>query len=131
MSGHGRHAMTAGEAAWVREHAWLPAMRDEHEQRPHLYSQCPCQYGACEACTEGRHRDCARPTGQWSSWRADAHLSTVSCWHSITPLPGDARSWELRDANVTHHSFCPCALAGHAAAEPVPEQGDLFSLLAA
>ena len=126
-------AMPPGEAAWVREHAWLPAMREEHELRPHLYSQCPCQYETCEACAAGEHHECARPTpktSMWSEWRADVPISCVSCWHTETPLPGDARSWCLWDANVTHHAFCPCALNGHAVTA-APEQGELFSLPAA
>ena len=34
-------------------------------------------------------------------------------------------------ARAAHDPRCTCYLAGHADAEPVPEQGDLFSLLAA
>ena len=36
--------MTAEEAAWVREHAWLPPMRRTYAQWPHLYDRCPCHH---------------------------------------------------------------------------------------
>jgi len=74
--------MTAEEAAWVREHAWLPPMRRDYAQWPVLYDRGPCRRflaggGACGACQAGDHDDCAR---RMEGWPADAPL----CWVTDT-----------------------------------------------
>ena len=111
--------MPAEEAAWVREHAWLPPMRRDYAQWPHLYDRCPCHRflagsGACGACQAGDHDDCAR---RMERWPANAPLFWVTDRLGRVPIQGDPR--------------CTCYRAAHADAAPVPEQGDLRSLLAA
>lgn len=125
--------MTAEEAAWVREHAWLPPMRRAYAQWPFLYDRCPCRRflaggGACGACQAGDHDDCAR---RMESWPADAPLCWVTDTQGRVPVLDGVDSWQVWDANTAHDPRCTCYLTGHADAAPVPEQGDLFSLLAA
>ncbi|RSN46567.1 Lsr2 family protein [Actinomadura sp. WAC 06369] len=40
-----RPMMTETEAAWIREHAWLPAMRRLFASVPGYFTACACQYG--------------------------------------------------------------------------------------
>lgn len=117
----------------MREHAWLPPMRRDYAQWPHLYDRCPCRRflagsGACGACQAGDHDDCAR---RMERWPADAPLCWVTDRLGRVPIQGGVDSWQVWDARAAHDPRCACYLAGHADAEPVPEQGDLLSLLAA
>ena len=125
--------MTAEEASWVREHAWLPVMRRDYAQWPYLYDRCPCRRfygngGVCEGCRAGDHAAC---THRMEHWPANAPLCWVIDAQGRVPILGGVNSWQLWDARTTHDPRCACYLTGHADATPVPEQGDLFSLLAA
>lgn len=125
--------MTAEEAAWVREHAWLPPMRRDYAQWPFLYDRCPCRRflargGACGDCQAGDHAAC---THRMDRWPADAPLCWVTDRLGRVPIQGGVDSWQVWDARATHDPRCTCYLTGHADAAPAPEQGDLFSLLAA
>ena len=125
--------MTAEEAAWVREHAWLPPMRRDYAQWPFLYDRCMCRRfygngGVCEGCREGDHAAC---TQQMDRWLADAPLCWVTDRLGRVPRLDGVDSWQVWDARATHDPRCTCYLTGHADAAPVAEQGDLFSLLAA
>ena len=126
-------AMPPGEAAWVREHAWLPVMRRDYAQWPFLYDRCPCRRfyaheGVCGDCQAGDHAAC---THRLDRWPAEAPLSWVTDTQGRVPILNGVASWQVWDTNVTHDPRCTCYLAGHADATPVLEQGDLFSLLAA
>ena len=124
--------MTAEEAAWVREHAWLPPMRRAYAQ-PHLYDRCPCRRfygngGVCGDCQAGDHAAC---THRLDRWPAEAPLCWVTDRLGRVPILDGVNSWQVWDANAAHDPRCTCYLTGHTDAAPAPEQGDLFSLLAA
>ena len=119
--------MTAEEATWVREHAWLPPMRRDHAQWPYLYDRCPCYRfyangGICGYCQAGDHAAC---THRMERWPADAPLCWVTDRLGRVPALGGVNSWQLWDARTTHDPRCTCYLTGHADTAPVPEQGDL------
>ena len=125
--------MTAEEAAWVREHAWLPVMRREYAQWPFLYDRCACRRfygngGVCGDCQAGDHAAC---THRLDRWPAEAPLCWVTDRLGRVPILDGVNSWQVWDANAAHDPRCTCYLSGHADAAPVLEQGDLFSLLAA
>ena len=125
--------MTAEEAAWVREHAWLPPMRRDYAQWPFLYDRCPCRRflaggGVCGDCQAGDHAAC---THRMDRWPAEAPLGWVTDTQGRVPILDGVDSWQVWDANAAHDPHCTCFLTGHADAAPVLEQGDLFSLLAA
>lgn len=125
--------MTAEEAAWVREHTWLPVMRREYAQWPFLYDRCACRRfygngGVCGDCQAGDHAAC---THRLDRWPAEAPLCWVTDRLGRVPILDGVNSWQVWDANAAHDPRCTCYLTGHADAAPVLEQGDLFSLLAA
>lgn len=55
---------TADQAAWIRAHAWTPAMRKEHREVPGHTDTCACQWGPTSHCLHGRHDRCHRATSQ-------------------------------------------------------------------
>lgn len=125
--------MTAEEAAWVREHAWLPPMRRDYAQWPFLYDRCACRRfygngGVCGDCQAGDHAACTHRMDRWPSY---APLCWVTDTQGRVPVLDGVDSWQVWDARAAHDPRCTCYLAGHVDAVPVPEQGDLFSLLAA
>lgn len=126
--------MPPGEAAWVREHAWLPAMRREYASHPFLYDRCPCRRfygngGICGDCQAGDHAAC---TQRLDRWPAEAPLCWVTDRLGRVPILDGVNSWQVWDANAIHDPRCTCYLDGHGdAVEVAPEQGNLFSLLAA
>ena len=125
--------MTAEEASWVREHAWLSVMRRDYAGWPFLYDRCPCRRflasgGACGDCQAGDHAAC---THRMDRWPADAPLCWVTDTQGRVPILDGVDSWQVWDSRAAHDPRCTCYLTGHADAAPVPEQGDLFSLLAA
>ena len=125
--------MTAEEAAWVREHAWLPPMRRAYAQWPFLYDRCPCRRflargGACGDCQAGDHAACTHRMDRWPPY---APLCWVTDTQGRVPVLDGVDSWQVWDARAAHDPRCTCYLTGHADAAPVPEQGDLLTLLAA
>ena len=128
--------MTAEEAAWVREHAWLPPMRRAYAQWPFLYDRCPCHRflaggGACGDCQRGDHAACTHRMDRWPPY---APLCWVTDTQGRVPILDGVDSWQVWDATVVHDPRCTCYLNGHlgAVAEEASSgtvQGDLLSLL--
>lgn len=58
--------MTDTDAAWIREHAWTPAMRKTFASTPGFFLACACQYSGGE-CRHGdrchRHKPLTLPIG--------------------------------------------------------------------
>ncbi|NRQ40687.1 hypothetical protein HII36_54090 [Nonomuraea sp. NN258] len=115
--------MTPEQAAWVREHAWLPAMRRQPYWLPGggtTYDQgaalavCACMEGICWQCRSGRHEFCDRrrikpgpewwiqnrpldyitPTAVWIAGRACRSLCPC-CPDGPPPPPPAAPAYEL------------------------------------
>ena len=136
MSEHARHAMSAQEALWVREHAWLPVMRRDFEKWPVLYNRCTCRRlltrdGTCPDCQNGRHEVCDFRT---KGWLASTPAGWVTDRTGQVPVLGSPTSWQFWDATVDHDPRCICYTSGHpgAATETASfhaVQGDLLSLL--
>lgn len=123
-------AMTAEEAAWVREHAWTVAMRRQWRQIPAVYSMCPCQYGPCGRCAAGECESCSCLVGgaEWAAARADVPAGYVEDHRGYIPALGGAGSWAVWEAGVRHDSRCPCHRHGHRTRR---EPEDLLELLEA
>ena len=123
-------AMTAAEAAWVREHAWTPAMRRQWRQIPAVYSMCPCEYGPCGRGAAGEGESCSGLGG--GAEGAAAHSDVPAGWVTDRlagiPTLGGAESWAVWEAGVRHDSRCPCHRRGHI---PRREPADLLELLEA
>ena len=136
MSEHARHAMSAQEAAWVREHAWLGSMRRTYATFPYPYDRCFCSrfcgHGdVCIDCQEGNHAAC---TQRMERWPANAPLCWVTDTQGRVPILDGVDSWQVWDATVVHDPRCTCYISGHpgAVAEEASSgavQGDLLSLL--
>lgn len=45
-------------AAWIRDHAWPPRMRNTFLTAVGFYSSCLCQNGRSHNCANGRHGRC-------------------------------------------------------------------------
>lgn len=101
--------MTPEQAAWVREHAWLPSMRRQLWGGPTGYtydaalatSICECMAGVCGMCHSGRHDLCdrrkIRPRPEW--WIANRPLNYIpptAVWY----------------ADRACRSLCPCCPDG-------------------
>jgi hypothetical protein len=52
--------MSPAAAAWIRTHAWTPAMLKVHKHVPQFHSHCACQHGETGHCSGGQHRACVR-----------------------------------------------------------------------
>lgn len=52
-------------AAWIRDHAWTPAMRNPFLLAVGVYSTCLCQNGRSHACGRGQHKQCPDPLRSW------------------------------------------------------------------
>lgn len=51
---------TPDQAAWIRDHAWTPAMRKTHREVPAFFRTCDCQYGLTSWCQHDQHDRCHR-----------------------------------------------------------------------
>lgn len=60
LLGGGAVGASALNAAWIREHAWTPAMRKQFGEVPGFYLMCACQFGLTTWCREGSHGRCCR-----------------------------------------------------------------------
>lgn len=63
---------TPDQAAWIRDHAWLPRMRNTFLTAVGFYSSCLCQNGRSHNCGRGRHDLC---------------IGTLANWHTIICRP--------------------------------------------
>lgn len=95
--------MTPDEAAWVREHAWLPKMRRWLWRLPGggstydaalALSRCECVPGVCGPCSRDVHKWCnrrtIRPLPEW--WINHFRPPVAPVWH----------------ADRACRSLCPC-----------------------
>ncbi|MEU2718398.1 DUF6248 family natural product biosynthesis protein [Streptomyces sp. NPDC007205] len=56
--------MSREEAAWVRSHAWTPALRRIERAHPNGFHRwCACERGFCHPCRAGYHDQCASTEG--------------------------------------------------------------------
>lgn len=114
-------AMTAEDAAWVREHAWTDAMRQDYQDYPVWMSSCPCGLGPCGLCSQGDHHKCpvslARSDPAMAAWveaRSDVPVGWVTMGEDrMVSSLGGADTWQVWEASWRHDGRCPCGLAGH------------------
>jgi hypothetical protein len=97
--------MTPDEAAWIRDHAWTPAMRRQPYWIPgtstatydhaHALALCACMVHVCSACRGHRHELChaqrIRPQPEW-----------------YLQAPGTHRAIPVWAAGRACRSLCPC-----------------------
>ena len=127
-----RHQMSRAEAAWVREHAWTPAMRKEHTITPAASSTCPCQRGPCGQCSAGHHNQCPYTDPDQTTWaarRANVAATHVTDTHHQVPALNGPDTWRVWEAGIIHDARCPCALAGHPDRTPPPTQTTINDFL--
>lgn len=123
--------MTPDSAAWVRAHAWTPAMRREARDLAWIVT-CACQSGPTWHCTNDRHDQCARATAlpRWEAvicdrtgiypvYHAEPHRHPTP---SITG-PRRERVAQIWLADRTCRWVCPCTChtGARPAAAPEPE----------
>ena len=108
--------MTAAEAAWVRKHAWTPAMRKTYASVPAVLAMCPCEYGPCGNCSAGQHENCPYDNpnnAQWAANRANVPAGWITTTNEQVPTLGGAESWQIWEAGIRHEGRCPCSIANH------------------
>ncbi|MDO4243787.1 MAG: hypothetical protein Q4C85_08550 [Actinomyces sp.] len=103
--------MTAEEATWVREHAWLPKMRTLVLHRD------PCRWVVCLACHHGEHQECEGegpgPASRGRMTRQDQRPLRAS---SLITSPRRLLDLTAPAVFDLHHEvgvWCSCALADH------------------
>lgn len=121
-------AVAEVSAAWVREHVrtaqcrkdWASFIRDGR-------MVCPCEWGPCGWCKEGRHENCPYERSgvpvSWKQKNADFPLGWVG---SIKGTAFDRA--QVFDARVKHDGRCSCFRAGHGGRLP-PVQLDIWDFI--
>lgn len=121
-------------AAWIRDHAWTPAMRNRHALIPG-YDRCLCQSGRTHMCANNEHDRC--------------DLGTLTDWHTIIRRPDDTvaqfpepyrhptesdlgaayeRSAFVWLADRVCRWQCPCDCGHHNPNQPTHTQDALFEV---
>lgn len=98
--------MTDAEAAWVREHAWLKAMRQAYRTTPAYFHHCACQYGVCGHCDAGDHRHCTHGPEGYQPFPEDECSITNRKWQ-VLALPRDSITHPRRTATGWHLDHAP------------------------
>ena len=124
--------MTDLEAAWVREHAWLGAMRRAYRTTPAYFHTCACQHGMCGHCADGDHRHCTHGPEGYQPFPEDECAITNRKWQvlalprgSVTHPRRTATGWHIDHAALVWLAdrrcmwSCPCECR---AGEPVLPQ---------
>ena len=102
--------MTPDHAAWVREHAWTPAMRAQLQAAPYLTS-CPCSM--CGYCSTGRHDQC------YLVRHPDEHLTRyIAHGVPVTWIYGTNGKTagpvvDVYEVGHGHGAWCTCHRDGH------------------
>lgn len=108
---------TAGEAAWIRGHAWTPAMRRTHRTVPGLTSTCACQSGLTSWCWHDQHGRCHRaaPLGDVHTFICGPDGETVLSFpqpytHPTDTATGPRRTYAAQVwlADRVCRWVCPC-----------------------